>query len=112
MKSVFVSSTFKDFQAERDVLNEKVCPELNMYAAQYGDTVNFCDLRWGIDTSCDSEEAASKKILSVCMDQIDYSAPHMIILLGDRYGYIPGEQHIRAELENAVYFCRNWMIWT
>lgn len=99
MKTVFVSSTFKDFQAERDILNDRVRPELNIHACACGETVGFCDLRWGIDTSTDSEEAATQKILSVCMDQIDRSSPYMIVLLGDRYGYIPGAGPIREALE-------------
>lgn len=98
MKNVFVSSTFKDFQKERDVLNEQVLPELNMHAAQFGDSVSFCDLRWGIDTTRDTEETATKRILTVCMDEIDRSRPYMVILLGGRYGYIPGSQYIEEEL--------------
>ena len=37
MKTIFISSTFKDMHYERDLMHEKVLPELNAYAAQYGD---------------------------------------------------------------------------
>ncbi len=100
MKTIFVSSTFRDFQVERDTLNTIVGPALRMEAGKYGEDIGFCDLRWGIDTSADSEESATQKILSVCMDQIDHSSPYMIILLGERYGYIPGEAHIRSALQH------------
>lgn len=99
MKNIFVSSTFRDFQKERDVLNDRVLPELNMRAGRFGESVSFCDLRWGIDTTKDSEEAATRKILSVCMDEIDRSQPYMVILLGSRYGYIPGSAYILEELD-------------
>ncbi len=98
MKNIFVSSTFKDFQNERDILNNVVLPKLNMQANKYGESVSFCDLRWGIDTSRDTEESATRKILSVCMDEIDRAYPYMVILIGDRYGYIPDAALIEDEL--------------
>ena len=36
MKHIFVSSTFRDMHEERDIIHEKVLPELNEYALQYG----------------------------------------------------------------------------
>ena len=89
MKRIFVSSTFRDMQAERDVLHLEVLPELNEFAAQYGQSIAISDLRWGIDTGELSEEESNRKVLSVCFEQIDECKPYMIVLLGDRYGYIP-----------------------
>ena len=97
MKNVFVSSTFRDFQYERDYLNQYVLPQLNGEARKYGENVNFCDLRWGINT--EEEQESSKKIISVCLDEIDRTKPYMIILLGDRYGYIPSKQQIEHIVE-------------
>ena len=86
LKRIFVSSTFRDFQQERDWLRNSVQALLNVEAKKYGDYVQFSDLRWGIDTSeCDDEEATNK-IVKVCLDEIDRSMPYMIILLGDVYG--------------------------
>lgn len=57
MKSIFVSSTFKDMHEERDILHKRVIPELNEYAVQYGESVSLCDLRWGVNTEdLDNEE--------------------------------------------------------
>ena len=39
---IFVSSTFKDMHYERDLIHEKVLPQLNSMAAEYGDSVAFC----------------------------------------------------------------------
>lgn len=103
MKTIFVSSTFRDFQRERDVLHDRVLPELNRQARRYGEAVSFCDLRWGVDTSEQlSEDASSAKVLSVCLTEIDRARPYMIVLLGERYGFMPGTQAISRELQRKA----------
>ncbi|MBR5447821.1 MAG: DUF4062 domain-containing protein, partial [Clostridia bacterium] len=37
-------------------------------------------------------EAGSRKVLDVCLDQIDRCRPPMVVILGDRYGWIPSEE--------------------
>ncbi len=99
MKNIFVSSTFKDFQFERDILHRKVLPQLNSVANKYGDIVNFCDLRWGVDTSeALNESEIASKVLDVCLEEIDRSHPYMLIFLGERYGFAPGKHIIEKEL--------------
>lgn len=94
MKRIFVSSTFKDMHEERDALRE-VAAELNDKAFRIGDGVILCDLRWGVDTlDLDSEQGAAK-VLDVCLDEIDRCRPYMIVLLGERYGWIPNRRLIR-----------------
>ena len=61
MKKIFISSTFKDMQAERDILHLEVLPEVNEFAAQFGQAVAISDLRWGIDTGHLSEAEAAGK---------------------------------------------------
>lgn len=100
MKSIFVSSTFKDFQQERDILHDQVLPLLNEQARKYGESVSFCDLRWGVDTSnAVDEDESSEKVLSVCLNEIDRSRPYMIVLVGERYGYTPGEKAISQQTQ-------------
>ena len=89
MKSVFISSTFKDMQAERDILHQRVFPKLRKRLAVYGEDVQELDLRWGVDTSQMSEEESGKFVIEACIDSIDRCKPYMIILLGNRYGWIP-----------------------
>jgi len=89
MNSVFISSTFRDMHFERDVLNNTVNARLNRRLSEYNQSVRLLDLRWGVDTSELSEEEATARVLRVCFDGIDSCQPYMIILLGDRYGYIP-----------------------
>ena len=63
MKSVFISSTFKDMQAERDLLQRTVFPRLRKALMEYGENVNFLDLRWGVDTLNLSEDESGKLVL-------------------------------------------------
>ena len=89
MKNIFISSTFRDMQAERDMVQKKVLPALREEARKYGENVGVIDLRWGVDTSALETEEGAAKVLKVCLDEIDRSHPYMLIFLGERYGWIP-----------------------
>lgn len=89
MRAVFVSSTFRDMQFERDALLTRVVPRMNDFLSRYAETVHFADLRWGVNTTELESEESSKKVLSVCLDQIDDCKPYMIVFVGERYGWIP-----------------------
>lgn len=111
MKTIFVSSTFRDMHYERDTIHERVLPDLNEHAAQYGDSIAFCDLRWGVNTGDLENEEGSRKVLSVCFDEIDRCRPYMLVILGERYGWIPepeltretvGSRFILEDLEKSV----------
>lgn len=100
MKTIFVSSTFRDMQFERDCLNTQVLPSINELAKKYGDSVALCDLRWGINTYGMSAEQSDKKILDACLHEIDNCRPYMIVFLGERYGWVPGKQLIKRAIDN------------
>lgn len=102
--SVFVSSTFKDMHYERDIIHEKVLPALNEAGLEYGQTISFCDLRWGVNTGELDSEEGSRKVLSVCLDEIERCRPYMIVILGERYGWIPEERMIENALEGRPDF--------
>ena len=95
MRTVFVSSTFKDMQYERDEIRRTTAPLLNAEARKHGDEFDFCDLRWGINTAAMESEESSWKVLNVCLDEIDRCKPPMVVLLGYRYGWIPDERLIQ-----------------
>jgi nephrocystin-3 len=82
---VFVSSTFRDMQAERELLIKRVFPELRSICAKRFVTFTEVDLRWGIT----EEQAAEGKVLPICLEEIERSRPYFIGLLGERYGWIP-----------------------
>ena len=58
---VFVSSTFRDMQAERDELVLKVFPQLRRLCESPGVTWGEVALRWGIR----DEEVAEGKVLAI-----------------------------------------------
>jgi hypothetical protein len=82
MKTIFVSSTFKDMHFERDAIQEIALPALRAEAMKYGESVSFCDLRWGINTGDLDSEEGSRKVLDVCLDEIDRCKPPMVVNLG------------------------------
>ena len=87
MIKVFVSSTFRDMDYERDLLHDEIIPEINEYCRPYGEQIQLCDLRWGIDTSGFNEIDSSKKVLSVCQDEIDVNLISYRFLEKDMAGY-------------------------
>jgi nephrocystin-3 len=89
---VFISSTFRDMQADRDVLVKKVFPQLRKLCESRAVSWTEVDLRWGIT----SEQEAEGKVLPYCLAEIERSRPFFIGLLGERYGWVP--QSIPAEL--------------
>ncbi len=96
MDLLFVSSTFQDMQYERDAIRDLVMPRLNKEAHEYGQSVSVCDLRWGINTAKLDADTAALKVLDVCLDEIENSKPPMIVILGERYGWIPPDGLINS----------------
>ena len=56
-------------------------------------------MRWGINPKELSEEESAVKIIQVCFNEIDKSRLYMIVLLGDRYGWIPDADRIQSLLK-------------
>ncbi|MDB2417275.1 tetratricopeptide repeat protein [Paracoccaceae bacterium] len=82
---IFLSSTFRDFGEERDLLVRKVFPSLRAkLQSRFVDLVDV-DLRWGIT----EEEAERGEVLPICLSEIDRARPYFIGFLGERYGWVP-----------------------
>ncbi len=79
---VFISSTFSDMGAERDVLVKSVFPRLAAVAAKRDVTVVPLDLRWGIT----DDMARSGRVIETCLNEIVHSRPFFLGLVGNRYG--------------------------
>ena len=92
---VFVSSTFRDFHGERDLLVGPVRERLDELVADLGCRVEMIDLRWGVDTTEDGEDEAQRRVLDVCLDQINRARPLFLGLAGERYGTVPDAAHAR-----------------
>ncbi|MEZ3523961.1 MAG: DUF4062 domain-containing protein, partial [Muribaculaceae bacterium] len=78
----FISSTFSDMGAERDVLVKSVFPRLAAVAAKRDVTVVPLDLRWGIT----DDMARSGRVIETCLNEIVHSRPFFLGLVGNRYG--------------------------
>jgi hypothetical protein len=98
----FISSTFLDFQRERDVLQRRVFPVLRQQCAEAGFRFQPIDLRWGISQAAGAE----RQTLRICLEELAHCQDRspdfsLLILLGDRYGTcflppdIPEDQIIR-----------------
>lgn len=77
---VFISSTFRDLNIERDYIVQKIFPEIR--AELDGINVSEVDLRWGIT----DEESREKRVVDLCLQYLYESKPFFVGILGERYG--------------------------
>ena len=91
---VFISSTFRDMQAERDHLVRFVFPRLREELLARRIHLVDVDLRWGVTSDQDA--------FALCMDEIDRCHPRFICILGGRYGWVPPPRTISAEFVDSV----------
>ncbi len=92
---VFISSTFRDMIEERDNLMTHTWPELRRICHERQVELVEVDLRWGIAES----QSTRKETLKLCLDEIRACRPFFIGLLGERYGWTPGEDAFTADLK-------------
>jgi nephrocystin-3 len=91
---VFISSTFRDMMEERDTLMTHTWPELRKFCRERHVELVEVDLRWGIA----EEQSTRKETLKLCLDEIRACRPFFIGLLGERYGWMPGEDAFTKDL--------------
>ena len=82
---VFISSTFRDMNAERDYLIKVVFPALREQLEAYRVHLIDIDLRWGVTR----EQAENDQVIELCLQQIDECRPFFVGILGERYGWVP-----------------------
>ncbi|EJM34331.1 hypothetical protein PMI26_05819 [Pseudomonas sp. GM33] len=95
---VFLSSTFKDMQVERDYLLKHVFPEVRERCTERGVGFTEIDLRWGVT----EEEAKNGTTIAICLSEIDRCRgfpPFFIGFLGERYGWVPSREDLACYLE-------------
>ena len=97
---LFVSSTFSDMKAERDILQAKVFPRLQQHCLANGLRFQAIDLRWGVP----EEAGKDNRTMRICLRELrrcldpGRPKPNFLILLGDRYGWLPLPEAIPADL--------------
>lgn len=87
---VFLSSTFRDMNDERNYLVRYVFPRVQEYCRKRFLEFYPVDLRWGIT----EEQSRSGLVLNACLSEIDDSRPFFVGILGSRYGWIPSIDEI------------------
>lgn len=87
--NIFISSTFRDMDFERDLVKFEVVPELNSRFRDRHIEIQAIDLRLGVNTADMTEEESERKVLSACVSSIDSSRPFFIGFVGARYGWVP-----------------------
>ena len=98
---VFISSTFRDMNSERDHLVTMVFPELRDRVERLGFEFYDVDLRWGVpESGIDGERANS---WAYCKRWIDEVEPFFVCMLGQRYGWRPPAQEITDDGDQAAY---------
>jgi len=99
---VFVSSTFRDMQEEREILVKRVFPQLRKICEQRSVVWSEVDLRWGIT----DEQKSEGQVLPICLKEINRCRPYFIGLLGERYGWIP--DRLPMEMVSSQPWLRNF----
>ncbi len=102
-RPVFVSSTFADMQAERDHLRTRVFPALEERLNTRRRHLEWVDLRLGVaNASLEEGQQRELHVLKVCLAEVKRCRPFLIVLLGDRYGWVPPAERIeRAAREEG-----------
>jgi tetratricopeptide (TPR) repeat protein len=99
----FLSSTFADFQTERDVLQQRVFPKLRELCAASSFRLQPIDLRWGVSEAAGTE----RQTLRICFDELERCraiSPDVFLLiqLGNRYGSYILPPEVPADLAKRL----------
>ena len=96
---VFISSTFRDMQEEREELVKRIFPQLRRLCESRGVTWGEVDLRWGVP----DEAKAEGTVLPLCLQEIEHCRPYFIGLLGERHGWVP------EEIPESLFETQPWL---
>jgi len=103
---LFVSSTFGDMKSERSLLQARVFPLLRQLCERHGARFQAVDLRWGVSEASQMDQ----QTMRICLSEITRCQritpkPNFLILLGDRYGWLPlPEKILKTEFERLTPF--------
>ncbi len=94
---VFLSSTFKDMQDERNTLHRETFARLRAYCEASGFQFHVIDLRWGVN----DEAAWDQRTEAICLNEIRRCRlvtprPNFVALIGQRYGWRPLPMELSA----------------
>src|SRR6266568_4924751 len=90
---LFLSSTFRDLQPEREYLIKHVVPELRIRFRECGIELTEIDLRWGIT----NEETVGGRTVRLCLEEVDRCRPYFIGIMAERHGWAPTSADVVAD---------------
>lgn len=94
---LFVSSTFRDMQSERNALARYCFPVARQRFARGGLGFTEIDLRWGLPV-----EESEDSIVEMCLREVDQCRGYFVCILGNRYGYIPDSKLLQARFKHLT----------
>ncbi|XP_050419113.1 TPR repeat-containing protein DDB_G0287407 [Patella vulgata] len=102
---LFISSTFKDMNCEREYLVKSVVPVLRQWCDERKLRLIECDLRWGVPKDADTRET-----LMACLSEIDRCReenefPYFLCMLSERYGYVCDDETVPDDIKTKY----NWL---
>eukprot|EP00026_Physarum_polycephalum_P011824 Phypoly_transcript_12068.p1 GENE.Phypoly_transcript_12068~~Phypoly_transcript_12068.p1 ORF type:complete len:156 (+),score=18.22 Phypoly_transcript_12068:507-974(+) len=83
MVRIFLSSTFRDMQEEREEIVRKVLVELDKFCYERGASLTYIDMRWGIT----DEMGKNMQTIVSCLREVDHSRPYFVGTIAERYGW-------------------------
>ncbi len=104
-RPVFISSTFRDMHAERDALLKFVFPALEERLHERRERLIPIDLRWGVESV--GHEYKEVLVLQVCLREVDRARPLMLVILGQRYGWVPPALQMATAVEGRGHELAN-----
>jgi hypothetical protein len=87
---VFISSTFRDLDEERNYITRVVIPNISSKLEKDGLSIREVDLRWGIT----DEESREKRVVDLCLQYLHDSKPFFVGILGERYGSVIAPENV------------------
>jgi hypothetical protein len=99
--SVFISSTFTDSHAERNVLNEVILPLLQEKYREHGIQIMFSDMRFGVK----DENTLNNDTWELCKEEIrrcseESDGLFFLSLQSEKYGYEPLPKYLPVDFVN------------
>ena len=88
---LFLSSTFRDMQGERDILARIVLPRLREQLAARSVALQEVDLRWGVTEAMARDLGA----VPICLREVAACSPVVIGIVARRVGWLPPLDAVR-----------------
>ena len=101
---IFLSSTFRDMNGERDTFVQKYLPALRQHCTELGLFLSIIDLRWGVTV----EQAQSGEVVPICMSEVEHS-DYFVCFLGARYGWAPRRNDIPPFAYESFKFLQSYI---